>query len=136
MFCDRSSVITCWRFNGTSVERVADPEFWHDQGAMTHWNEDPIVIGGYGIQVETFNGTLQWNREEDLPATDPEWTYIEYQSAVNFKNHVYVFGGRFTDYLRRDNAQRAVFQFNGSWTRIQNLAGVRYGHRQSCHSAG
>lgn len=121
MFCDSTNPLRCYRFTGTGFRPVREPEFYHESGGLTHWNNDPIIIGGLTIQVETFNGT-EWNRLEDLPA--PDDTYIIFPSAVNFKNDVYVFGGK-PDGFHKNGA----FKFNGSWTKIQNLSGNRHGHR-------
>ena len=121
---DGRARITAMRFNGSNVEYVPEPEFWHDEGAMTHWNNDPIIIGGIGYETERFNG-VNWEKEEDLPAVGPG-VYIEYHSVVNFMGDVYLFGGN--DLYHGFGA----FKFNGSWNRLdQNLSGVRYGHRQS-----
>ena len=120
----------CWTFNGTNISPVANTTFKHDEGAMTHWNDAPIVVGGYGFEVETYDGQ-QWNREDDFPAnsnfTHDSW-YIEYHSVVNFKGDVYVFGG----YPKRVY-EINVFKFNGAWKQIQNLARARYGHRSIVH---
>ena len=123
MFCDASAVITCWRFDGTAIHRVADPEVYHSEGAMTHWNDEPMLIAGVGVEVETYDG-VQWNRQEDVPSVDPEYTYVEYHSAVNFKGDVYVFGGR-----PKLFHEIGAYRFNGSWSKIQNMAGFRYAHR-------
>jgi len=64
--------------------------------------------------VESFD-TVRWNREEDLPSwQDPDNTYIVWQTAVNFRDDVYVFGGRPELYH-----EISGFRFDGSWTRIQ-----------------
>ena len=128
MLYDGEAVLTAWRFNGSNVEVVANPEHWHDEGAMTHWNNDPIIIGGVGYETERFNGVF-WEQEENLPTSDlGNAFYIEYHSAVNFMGDVYLFGGN--DLYHGTGA----FKFNGSWSRLeQNLAGFRYGHRSIVH---
>lgn len=126
MICHGPVVETCWKFNGTGVVREANPTVRHDEGAMTHWNDEPILIGGYGNEIETYDG-VQWQRQEDFPSPDPDWTYIEYHSAVNFHGDVYVFGGGPSWIYQGIGA----FKFNGSWTKLQNLAGFRHGHRKS-----
>ena len=126
MLYDGEAEFTAWRFNGSDVEAVADPEHWHDEGAMTHWKNDPIIIGGVGHETERFNG-VYWEQEEDLPSSHESLGnayFVEYHSAVNFMGDVYVFGG---DTLYHGTS---VFKFDGSWTRLeQHLARLRYGHR-------
>ena len=116
----------CWSFDGSDILPVANTTFRHDEGALTHWKDAPIVVGGYGFEVETYDGQ-HWNRDDDFPAnsdfSDDGW-YIEYHSVVNFKGDVYVFGG-YPKLVYEIN----VFKFNGSWKQIQNLARPRYGHR-------
>jgi len=67
MFCV-STDIDCWKFDGNDIEEVASPDYRYDQGAMTHWHNQPIITGGYGYEVETFTGD-GWNREEDIPSS-------------------------------------------------------------------
>jgi len=57
MFCGtRYGLLDCWIFNGSEVAPVNSPEFNHADGAMTQLQEDPILIGGYGFEVELFDG--------------------------------------------------------------------------------
>jgi len=58
---------------------------------MTEYKNLPIIVGGYGFQVEHFNGD-SWDRKEDFPAT--MGIFIEFHTLVNFRDSVYLFGGR------------------------------------------
>jgi len=33
---------------------------------MTHWNNEPIMMGASGFKVEAYNGQY-WIRQEDIP---------------------------------------------------------------------
>ena len=62
---------------------------------MTHWNDQPIIIAGWGFEVETYN-EVSWDRLPDLPGKEfnPEAYFAEFFSTVNFLGDVYIFGGR------------------------------------------
>ena len=57
-----------------------------------------------------------------------EYASIERFSAVNFKGAVYVFGG-WPEWYHEATAHR----FDGNWSRIQNMVGLRWGHRSVVH---
>ena len=67
----------CFSFNGTGFEGVISPQFDYLLGAMTHWNENPIIMGGNGFEVETYDGST-WNQLENLP-NPGSWSFKDFQ---------------------------------------------------------
>jgi len=71
-------------------------------------------------------------RQADFPGyDDPDIfrRYIEYHSAINFRESVFVFGGRADSYQDMIYETKA-FKFDGNyWTELQNLMVPRNGHR-------
>ena len=135
MFCVTSvGYVDCWKFNGTNAVAVSGPESKHLDGAMTHWNDNPIIIGGDGYEVETYDnekyddGTnLKWNQEESVPSVH-SLGCTKWSSVVNFNGDVYVFGG-LTFTVDNRYGEKTAFKFDGSWKQIQNLAETRFSHR-------
>jgi len=63
---------------------------------MIDYNDYPIIVGGYGFEVEHFNGEF-WDRKPDVPGYQGDFNYreyIEYHSLVTFLDTLYLFGGR------------------------------------------
>ena len=68
-----SDGMEAWVLGEVDFIQVPDPEFWHDLGTLTHWEDEPMMIGGWGVEAETFDGT-NWTRQEDIPSWyDPDY---------------------------------------------------------------
>ena len=42
---------------------------------MTHWNNEPIIMGGYGYEVETYNGQ-SWEEQEEIPQNPQSYRIV------------------------------------------------------------
>jgi len=126
MICDGNE---CWQFLESGFKRLSDTNEWHDDGVMTEWMNMPLTIGGSdNVYVESYDG-MRWNFEEPIPSWHSEdYAVIERFSAVNFKGAVYVFGG-WPEWYHEVTAHR----FDGQWSRIQDMVGLRWGHRSVVH---
>ena len=73
--------IDCYQF-GLDFRLVQNPNFDHFQGAMTYWsiNEYPMIIGGYGFEVESYDGD-EWKRLPDIPGQKEQYSYFEFHTA-------------------------------------------------------
>jgi len=62
---------------------------------MTEYNNFPFIVGGFGFEVEHFNGD-SWDQKQNLPGEigGGAIEFIELHSLVNFRDAVYLFGGR------------------------------------------